>query len=185
MKARQNRCEGLQARVLSYSKVPENWRNRTPNLWAFYAVTNATTILCMRNHTDTPGTANISLQDEETMSVRLQKVTTELRQLQDMLTSSEHADPRILTDFRDAVNRVRNTAWAVEQYANSKLTETDPTSVLSVLAGERVRVTYQLCKLVEGDLANPDIRFQIGQLMQLRDATKALEQELETAVESK
>jgi hypothetical protein len=99
-----------------------------------------------------------------------------------LLTSSETADPRILTDFRDALNRVRNTAWAVEQFANSKVSETDPKAVLSVLAGERVRVTFQLCRLVESDLANADIKFQIGQLMQLREAIQELEHKLATAV---
>lgn len=118
----------------------------------------------------------------ETISVRLQHVTNELREIHGLLTSSEAADPRILTDFRDALNRVRNTAWAVEQYANSKVSETDPKAVLSVLAGERVRVTFQLCKLVQGDLANPDIRFQVGQLMELREAIQELEHKLETAL---
>jgi hypothetical protein len=118
----------------------------------------------------------------ETISVRLQHVTNELREIHELLTSSEAADPRILTDFRDALNRVRNTAWAVEQFANSKVSETDPKAVLSVLAGERVRVTFQLCKLVQGDLANADIRFQVGQLMQLREAIQELEQKLEAAL---
>jgi transcription elongation GreA/GreB family factor len=118
----------------------------------------------------------------ETISVRLQHVTSELREIHELLTSSETADPRILTDFRDALNRVRNTAWAVEQFANSKVSETDPKAVLSVLAGERVRVTFQLCRLVESDLANADIKFQIGQLMQLREAIQELEHKLATAV---
>jgi hypothetical protein len=45
------------------------------------------------------------------ISVRLQNVTNELRQIQDSLASEKELDPRILIDFRDAVNRVRNTAW--------------------------------------------------------------------------
>jgi hypothetical protein len=94
------------------------------------------------------------------ISVRLQSFTNELRQIQDLLASEKELDPRILTDFRDAVNRVRNTAWGLEQYANSKTTETDPKTVLTVLAGERVRVAYQLCKLVQADLANPRHSFR-------------------------
>ena len=120
----------------------------------------------------------------DTISVRLQHVTNELREIHELLTSSEAADPRILTDFRDALNRVRNTAWAVEQYANSKVSETDPKAVLSVLAGERVRVTFQLCKLVQSDLSNVEIKFQIGQLMQLREAIQELELKLETALKT-
>ena len=119
------------------------------------------------------------------ISVRLEKVTDELRRIQELLTSEAEVDGSILTDFRDAVNRVRNTAWAVEQFANSKLTETDPTTVLSVLAGERIRVAYQLCKLIEGDLTNTDIQFQKGQLLQLREITKALEQKLDETVENR
>lgn len=116
------------------------------------------------------------------ISVRLQNVTNELRQIQDMLILEEDADPRILTDFRDALNRVRNTAWAVEQYANSKTTDTAPQTVLSVLAGERIRVAYQLCKLVQADLVNREIRFQVGQVLQLRDAARELGIQIDTEV---
>jgi hypothetical protein len=53
-----------------------------------------------------------------------------------------------------------------------------------VLAGERVRVTFQLCKLVQSDLSNVEIKFQIGQLMQLREAIQELEQKLELALKA-
>ncbi len=117
---------------------------------------------------------NSSSAGDGSIAVRLQHVTNELRQIQDLLTSEQEVDARMLTDFRDAVNRIRNTAWALEQYANSRTAETDPQPVLSLLAGERVRVAYQLCRLVQSDLANPEIQFQKGQLFQLRDATQEL-----------
>jgi len=116
------------------------------------------------------------------ITVRLQRVANELRQVEDLLASEEELDPRILADFRDAVNRVRNTVWGMEQYANSKTTETGPKTVLTVLAGERVRVAYQLCKLVQADLANPDIQFQKGQLLQLGHATQELTRQLSEIV---
>jgi hypothetical protein len=116
------------------------------------------------------------------ISVRLERVTNELRDIQDSLQQEENVDPRILTDFRDAVNRVRNTAWAVEQYANSKTTETDPQTVVSVLAGERVRVAYQLCRLIQSDLATDGIQFQKGQLLRFRDVATELERQLGEAV---
>jgi len=118
----------------------------------------------------------------ESISVRLQNVTNELRDIQDLLTQDDDVDARILTDFRDAVNRVRNTAWAVEQYANSKSASTDPQTVISVLAGERVRIAYQLCKLIQSDLSNSDIQFQKGQLLQFRDVTHELDGQLEKSV---
>jgi hypothetical protein len=112
------------------------------------------------------------------ISTALQNVTHEIRQAQVFLTSEKDIDPRVLTDFRDAVNRVRNTAWAVAQYANSKEAEADPRAFLSLLAGERVRVAYQLCRLVQADMENSEIAFQKGQLLQLRDATSELTHQL-------
>lgn len=120
-----------------------------------------------------PGSA-----DDLQITTRLGNVTTELRQIQDDLLSADDLDPSILAAFRDAVNRVRTTAWAMQQYANSKATDNDPKSVLSLMAGERVRVAYQLCKLVQADLADEEIHVQKGPLLQLHAATKELAEQL-------
>ncbi|MGO9305762.1 MAG: hypothetical protein ACLP3R_19035 [Candidatus Korobacteraceae bacterium] len=112
------------------------------------------------------------------ISTALRNVTHEIRQAQVLLTSEKDIDPRVLTDFRDAVNRVRNTAWAVAQYANSKEGEADPRAFLSLLAGERIRVAYQLCRLVQADMENSEMKFQKGQLLRLRDATSELTRQL-------
>ena len=115
------------------------------------------------------------------MSVRLQDATAELHEVEALLASAD-LDARILADFRDAVNRVRSAAWATQQYAESKDTERDPTKVLSLLAGERVRATYQLCKAVCQDLERPDLRFQPGQLLQLQTVVQELSQRLKTVI---
>ena len=111
--------------------------------------------------------------DSLSVSVRLQNATSELREVEALLASAD-LDPRILTDFRDAVNRVRTTAWAVQQYAETTYTEQNPSPVLSLLAGERVRAAYQLCRAIQHDLDKPDLHFQPGQLIQLRDAVQDL-----------
>jgi hypothetical protein len=54
--------------------------------------------------------------------------------------------------------------------------------VVSVLAGERVRIAYQLCKLIQADLSNTEIQFQKGQLLQFRDAAHELDSQLEKSV---
>lgn len=115
------------------------------------------------------------------MSVRLQDATAELHEVEALLASAD-LDARILADFREAVNRVRSAAWATQQYAESKDTERDPTKVLSLLAGERVRATYQLCKAVCQDLERPDLRFQPGQLLQLQTVVQELSQRLKTVI---
>src|SRR6266566_7561042 len=83
----------------------------------------------------------------ENVSSRLQKGIVELQSLHESLLSGEGLDPRILTDFRDSLNRVRNTAWSAQQYLAQKTTGADSAGVLSLLTGERVRVAYQLCQL--------------------------------------
>ena len=113
-----------------------------------------------------------------TVSHRLEKAITELRGLQELLLSGEGLDPSILTDFRDALNRIRNTAWSAQQYIVLKATDQDSTTVLSILAGERVRAAYQLCQAIQADLKNDDARFQQGQLIQLHLAAKALSEQL-------
>lgn len=113
------------------------------------------------------------------VSVRLQKATSELRDVEARLSSAD-LDPRILSDFRDAVNRVRTTAWATQQYAETKDTQSDPTKVLSLLAAERIRTAYQLCRAIHDDLDKPNLRFQAGQLIHLHAAAHDLVQKLTT-----
>ena len=51
-----------------------------------------------------------------------------------------------------------------------------------MVAGERVRVAYQLCQAIQADLKSNDIKFQTGQLIQLSLAAKALIEQLGGAV---
>ena len=125
----------------------------------------------------------MAVAENSTISLRLQSVAQELRHIQDALLTERQIDSRILTDFRDAVNRIRNTAWAMEQYANSKTTKRDVEPVLTLVAGERIRAAYQLSRLVQTDLENPQIRFKRGQLVSLSDATQDLGHELHKAIE--
>lgn len=113
-----------------------------------------------------------------TVSHRLEKAITELRGLHALLLSGEGLDPRILTDFRDALNRIRNTAWSAQQYIALKATDQDSSSVLSILAGERVRAAYQLCQAIQADLKSNNVGFQPGNLVQLHLAAKALSEQL-------
>jgi hypothetical protein len=87
-------------------------------------------------------------------SERLKAAIEELRGIQSLLVAGE-LDPRILTDFRDAVNRVRNTAWAAYQYAESKITGKDSRSIMSLVASERIRAAYQLCQAIQADWKPP------------------------------
>ena len=112
---------------------------------------------------------------------RLEKAISELQGLQELLLSGD-LEPHVLADFRDALNRVRNSAWAAQQYVARKETDRDSASVLSFLAGERIRAAYHLCRSIGDDLRRPDIEFQAGSLVHLREVTKALTEQLEGVI---
>ncbi len=91
-------------------------------------------------------------------------------------------DPRILSEFRETVNRVRTTAWAMQQYIETRVNDRDPANVLTLLAGERVRAAFQICELIRADLKNEQVNFQKGQLLELNEVVQALAKELEQVV---
>jgi hypothetical protein len=118
------------------------------------------------------------------LSVRshLEKGISELQGLHRLLLSTE-VDPDVLAAFRDSLNRVRNTAWAAQEYVVRKENEQGSTSVLSLLAGERIRAIYQLCEALTDDLKRTDIEFQRGSLVQLYEVTKTLTEQLKRVID--
>jgi hypothetical protein len=110
-------------------------------------------------------------------SSTLEQAIVELQRLHEILLAGD-LEPRVLADFRDAVNRVRTAAWAAQQYVACKETQEDSNSVFSFLVGERIRATYQLCQAISDDLKRTDIDFQAGSLVQLCEVTKALTEQL-------
>lgn len=112
------------------------------------------------------------------VSERLACAIAELRALQEPLLSGEF-DPRVLADFRDALNRIRNTAWAAQQSANAPLFDQGATTVASYLTAERIRAAYQLCRSLHEDVCRDDIELQKGPLVELYGAAKTLVKELE------
>jgi hypothetical protein len=120
-------------------------------------------------------------RDRVPVRSRLEQAISELQGLHELLHSGE-LDAQILADFRDALNRVRNTAWAAQQYANRRASDEDSTDVLSFLARERIRATYHLCRAVNEDLKRTDVQFQRGSLIELHEIMKALTEELNSVI---
>lgn len=79
------------------------------------------------------------------LSERLQKLSTELRELEDVIKSGE-VEPRVLREFRDSVDQVRVTAWAVQQWTELQAQKGDAYSVLPLITKERIR---RMAKLAE------------------------------------
>ncbi len=66
-------------------------------------------------------------------------------------------DPRILTEFRDAVDHVRKTAWAVQEWQERQSRHHDPHTVLPLLTAERIRRATQLCDAITADSAAHEV----------------------------
>jgi hypothetical protein len=61
-------------------------------------------------------------------------------------------DPRVLREFRDAVDYVRKTAWALQELQERQAHQRDTATVRSLLTDERVRRGTQLSKALIADL---------------------------------
>jgi hypothetical protein len=170
------------------SKPADATEARSPSRIAERTAT-PTQILCKERGASVPSnpqsatrTATQSNFGDPNVRSHLKKGIGELLGLHELLLTNE-VDPDVLADFRDALNRVRNTAWAAQQYVVRKETDQDSTSVLSLLAGERIRTAYQLCEALTEDLKKPDIEFQRGSLVQLHGVTKTLTEQLKNIID--
>ncbi len=81
----------------------------------------------------------------EILTGRLQKISTDLREVQQLLTL-EGVEPRILLEFREAVDGVRHTAWAAQQWLELQGKTEEMKNVLAVLTEHRIRVTTQMLR---------------------------------------
>ncbi len=86
------------------------------------------------------------------LSERLRRASEELRALEMLLSSAGDIDPRLLLEFREAVNYVRHTAWATQVALDEKREKGDAPGVLPLLVAERVRITSNLARTLATDL---------------------------------
>lgn len=90
------------------------------------------------------------------VNFRLKKACAELVNLEYDMRSGP-VDPNILREFRDAVDNVRKTAWAVQEWQERQSREQDPDTVLPLLTAERIRRATQLCDSITADSAAHEI----------------------------
>jgi hypothetical protein len=111
------------------------------------------------------------------VSVRLQASTDELRELEQLIQPSD-IDSSMLRDFRGAVDHIRTTVWAVQQWIELRERGSDPYPTLPVLARERVRRTTQLSKDLDLDLQTAEVSIETEGLGDLFQAVDGLHRRL-------
>jgi hypothetical protein len=121
---------------------------------------------------------NSGPEQKGSISSRLEAATTELQELEQLVKSGK-LDSRVLSEFRSAVDHIRCTAWAVQQWVGPQ-EKSDPYAVLPKLSAERVRRSTQLTKDLVLDLQSLDIGLETEGVAELFSATDDLHRRLKT-----
>jgi hypothetical protein len=90
------------------------------------------------------------------LNFQLKKACADLVKLEYDMRSGT-TDQRVLTEFRDAVDNVRKTAWAVQEWQERQSRREDPQTVLPLLTAERVRRASQLCDAIAAAAAAHEV----------------------------
>ena len=109
------------------------------------------------------------------VNFQLKKTSAELLQLENAIRS-DGIDQRILMDFRDAVDHVRKTAWAVQEWQERQILHHDPHTLLPLLTSERIRRAAQLSNAIISDLAAHHVTRETPEVNNLFEATTRMHQ---------
>lgn len=107
------------------------------------------------------------------VNFQLKRTNAELAKLGQALNSGD-IEPRVLREFRDAVDHIRATAWAVEEWQARHLKRQDPSTVLSSLREERIRRATQLNNDLACDLDTCEVSLGATGMPELRMAVEKL-----------
>jgi len=118
------------------------------------------------------------------ISMRLQAATIELNELQQLIRSGDF-DGHLLRDFRGAVDNVRTTAWAVQQWIPLREQGGDAYSVLPLLSAERVRRATQLATDLLLDLDTVEVGIETQGLRDLFEVVNSLHPRLASLFKGK
>jgi hypothetical protein len=113
-----------------------------------------------------------------TVTERLKSATAELIELEELVKSG-NLDSRVLNEFRDAVDLVRCTAWAVQQWIGlQEKAGGDPYSLLPILSAQRVKRATQLTRDLTIDLESVEVGLETPGLKELFQAVDGLHERL-------
>lgn len=111
------------------------------------------------------------------LNFELRKASAELLRLEQGIKSGD-IDPLILREFRDAVDYVRKTAWAVQEWSERQIQKRDPSTVLSLLTLERIRRATTLTHDLLGALKTQEVSGRTEGIVELHRAVEELHQRL-------
>ncbi len=111
--------------------------------------------------------------DRTDISGRVYKSAEELRAIETLLHSEmADVDPRILTEFRQAVDHARETAWAVQTWIEMRKQHRDPFTLMPLVEKRRLRQAVFLLKELLMDYQSSTITHQTEGFADLNTAVK-------------
>jgi hypothetical protein len=111
------------------------------------------------------------------VTYRLKLATDGLLKLEKDIRSGG-MDARVLREFRDAVDYVRKTAWALQELQERQTHQRDTATVRSLLTEERVRRATQLSRSLASDLDAHEVTDATIGVAELFHAINGLYQQL-------
>ncbi len=111
------------------------------------------------------------------VNYQLRRTTAALLKLEECIKSGG-LDPRVLREFRDAVDYVRKTAWVVQEWQERQLQRRDTSTVLPLLTAERVRRATQLSEALAKDLEAREVTSETAGIDELFRALEHICQHL-------
>jgi hypothetical protein len=111
------------------------------------------------------------------VNFQLKKACADLVKLEYDMRSGT-TDQRVLKEFRDAVDNVRKTAWAVQEWQERQSRQEDPQTVLPLLTAERVRRATQLCDAITAAMAAHEVARETVGIDEFLQAVERVHQSL-------
>jgi len=109
---------------------------------------------------------------------RLEAATGELHHLEELVKSG-NLDSRVLSEFRNAVDHIRGTTWAVQKWLGlNNESGGDPFSVLPIMSAERVKRATQIASDLSLDLQTVDVGIETPGIVELFGAVEDLHRRL-------
>jgi phage-related protein len=108
------------------------------------------------------------------ISSQVARITGELNRLEQLL-SAGMVDRRVLTEFRDAVNKVRKTSWHVQCWVDGDLD-----NLASTMIEERIRTASHLASNLASELQTSTAK--LSGLRNLKDSIQRLDRVLDESI---
>ena len=107
------------------------------------------------------------------LNFQLRKASAELVRIEQEIKVGG-IDTRILEEFRDSVDYVRKTAWAVQEWQERQMRKHDPQTVLPLITSERIRRATQLSLAITSDLETHQVTRETTGVPELFRAVESL-----------